>query len=282
MGMRVPAILAVVFSASILLGCQIGVLPIIAHHFSDVFFSSSSKENLLIIVLPCVVAAMSAIAGWLSDTVGRRQWILLGVACLAVGGVETAIAETLFELVLGRILVGIGAGFVAVILPLYLVELAPKARRGQWVALNCMAINMGIFLSSLMGGLFVEHHTWRFALMLSALPGVLLYLACLYLPESPRWLLFNGQQGKAGKLLIRLFGSKQAMSIINQMDAVNHRQIYQHVRLWSMQGLRLLLVGLLINIFSQALGVHAVIAYSALVLEKMSFQDHIRCPASRY
>jgi MFS family permease len=83
----------------------------------------------------------------------------------------------------------------------------------------------------------------------------------------------HGQNGQAGQALIKLFGAKKAMSIISAMDAIDHRRIYSKVKLTSASGLRILLLGMLINIFAQAVGIHAVVAYATVVLQQIQVQN---------
>lgn len=271
--MRLPIVVLTLLLCSVLVGYQLGVLPMLMNQFHVTYLKHDMQSDLLIMALPAVAALCAAIAGWMSDLLGRRFLLMIGIVFLTFGGFESSIAESLFELVIGRVLVGAGVGLLAVTVPLYMVELAPNQQRGQWIAYFILAMNVGVFLACLLGGLFSQHNAWRFVLYLGACPGVLAYLACIVLPESPRWLLFHGHQGKAGQVFIRLFGSKRAMKIINQMDAIHHRDIYQRVKLGSFQGLRILLIALLINLFSQALGFHAIVSYSTFLLSRMNFQD---------
>ena len=272
--MRLPMVVTVLFCGCIALGYQMSIFPIIVHDVSASLSLNSSAQSSLLLLLPLTAALTAVLSGWLSDRLGRRLLLVSGIILLTLGGFQSAIAESLPEFVCGRLMVSAGIGLMVVLIPLYLVELAPVDSRGQWIALFVLFINVGIFLASLSGGTHVFHQNWRLCMMVGASLCLLLYLCSFLFPESPRWLLFKGQQGRASQLLIHLFGSKQAMKVINQMDAVHHRHIYQRIRLWSFQGMRLLLVGMLINIFSQVLGLHVVVSYTALVLEKMNFQDH--------
>lgn len=271
--MRLPVVLLTLLLASVLFGYQVGMLPMLMNQFHVSYLSQDTQSGLLVMALPCLAAVFSALGGWMSDTLGRRFLLTLGIVLLTLGGLESAVTESLSELVIGRVLVGAGIGLVGVMVPLYLVELAPFQQRGQWIAYYVLAMNIGVFFAYLLGGVFAHENQWRLVACLGALPGIAVYIACFFLPESPRWLLFNKHQGKASQVFIKLFGSKRAMKIINQMDAVDHRDIYQNVSFWSVHGLRILLVGLVIHLFSQALGFHAIISYSTFILSRMNFQD---------
>jgi SP family galactose:H+ symporter-like MFS transporter len=259
--------------SGVVLGYELGIFPVVIPVIHSVFQVNFDSISIITAVLPIAAAFAAVISGTLSDSIGRRSIVLLGAVCILFGTLECSIAESIYEFVFGRIVIGCGVGIMAVILPLYLVEVAPAQRRGGWVAIYFLSVNVGIFLSCLIGSIFVYLDSWRSVFMLGAIPGMALFIIGLLLPESPRWLIMAGQQGQAGQALIKLFGSKKAMSIISAMDAMDHRTIYKPTSLLSHQGLRIVLLGLLINIFAQAVGIHAVVAYATVVLQKIRVND---------
>lgn len=267
--MRVSTIMMAMLLSGIVLGYELGILPVVIPTVHYVFQASVHSISLVTAVLPVAAAVAALVSGVCADWLGRRNILLIGALLILFGTLECAISESLVEFVFGRILIGGGVGTTAVMLPLYLVEVAPAQRRGTWVAIFFLSVNIGVFLSCIIGTIFSLLQGWRGVFMVAGVPGLLLFFVGLSLPESPRWLIMSGRQGQAGKALIQLFGTKSAMSIISAMDAVDHRIIYQPTKLLSHTGLRILFLGLLINIFAQAVGVHAVEGYAAIVLQNM-------------
>ena len=90
---------------------------------------------------------------------------------------------------LGRVLSGVGIGFVGVAGPIYLVEMAPAAHRGTLVTANEIFLCVGC-LVALVANLACSAaaHGWRWMLGASALPSLLMLCGASCVPETPVWL----------------------------------------------------------------------------------------------
>jgi MFS family permease len=75
-------------------------------------------------------------AGSLADWIGRRSTIIAGCGVFSLGVVLQVASTTVALLVTGRLIAGIGVGFVSAIIILYMSEVAPKGVRG--VSTSCM------------------------------------------------------------------------------------------------------------------------------------------------
>ena len=271
--MRVSLIMLTTLLCGVVVGYELGIFSVIVPTIHKIFKLSFSDLSFIVAVLPLVAACAAIISGVCATRIGRRLIIIIGSSLLLLGTLECSVAESITEFIFGRLIIAAGIGVMTVIIPLYLVEISPAQQRGQWVAVFFLAINAGVLFSCLIGSIFAYLEGWRVVFMLGAFPATILTIFCYLLPESPRWLIINGQQGKASQAWIELFGSKCAMAIISAMDAVDHRTIYKPLKLFSGHGLRIILLGLLINIFSQAVGTHAVEAYATVILQKFNVSD---------
>ena len=74
------------------------------------------------------------IAGDLADFIGRRFTIILGCLIFTVGGILETASTGLGVMVAGRLIAGLGVGFISSIVILYMSEIAPKKVRGAVVA----------------------------------------------------------------------------------------------------------------------------------------------------
>ena len=245
--MRMPIMIMLMLLSGISLGYEVGIFPTIINSLTQSF-------HLTLTVIP-VVAASSSIAaalaalacGFLADYFGRRVFLLAAIVIFTLGILESSIAESLSELLFGRILFGCGMGALFVLTPIYLIELSPANHRGQWMATYFLAINIGIFMACVIGFLCMTHHVWRFLMVLGFFPMVLIGLCSRFMPESPRWLM--------------------------QKTAASHTAIAKPVTLWDERGIKVLLIGMIINIFAQAVGVHAIVVYATLTMHGLSLHD---------
>jgi MFS transporter, SP family, galactose:H+ symporter len=152
-------------------------------------------------------AAGAAVAGGLSDRFGRRSVILVTGLVFIVGALTSALAPTLSILLAGRLIVGVGIGVASMLTPLYLAETAPARSRGALVSLNQLAITCGILVSYLVGYVFAAGGLWRWMMALGAVPGAILAIGMIVLPETPRWLAGHGRLKEAKAVLRRLRGT---------------------------------------------------------------------------
>jgi MFS family permease len=114
-------------------------------------------------------AVGSLIAGTLSDKIGRKPVILLADILFTLGAIVMAISPTIAILMLGRVLVGLGIGIAAQIVPLYLAEIAPVEIRGRLIAFNTLMITTGQLIAVIL--VFILRPNWRLMLGLSGVPS---------------------------------------------------------------------------------------------------------------
>jgi SP family myo-inositol transporter-like MFS transporter 13 len=108
----------------------------------------------------------------------------------------------------GRLVVGFGVGSAAMVVPLYIAEIAPSKVRGRMIGLNNMSITGGQVISYGIGAAFAHvPNGWRYMVGLGGVPAVL--LACLlpFCPESPRQLIYHGKLQQAEVVLQKIYAS---------------------------------------------------------------------------
>ncbi|KAI1076866.1 general substrate transporter [Whalleya microplaca] len=168
-----------------------------------------------------LITAIYYLGTWLSyifishpacDSLGRRYAALVGISIVAVGsafecGGTGSGAVTM--MIIGRIISGIGVGMLSTSVPLYQSEVAPADKRGKYVVLNHVG-----FVAGLASGFWVgygvtfwnatEHDiyvSWRFSLAVILIPCFIFGVGLPFIPETPRWLIEHGHNGKAQESL---------------------------------------------------------------------------------
>ena len=127
-----------------LFGYDTGVISGAQLYFVDDWPDITDSQRSLIVSLALLGAAIGSLfSGTASDKYGRKPLILIADAFFTVGAVEMAIAPTIPCLMFGRVIVGIGVGMAAQVVPVYLSEVAPIEIRGRLVAFNNFMITFG-------------------------------------------------------------------------------------------------------------------------------------------
>jgi MFS family permease len=138
----------------------------------------------------------------LSDKYGRKRMVLVAATIFVVGSLLSAFAQDAQILILSRVVLGIAVGGSSALVPLYLAEMAPAKSRGALSTLNQLMITIGILSAYIVNLTFAQWTDgWRIMLGLAAIPAFILFFGTLYLPESPRWLVYKGFEKKAFEIL---------------------------------------------------------------------------------
>ncbi|KAF2149676.1 general substrate transporter [Myriangium duriaei CBS 260.36] len=173
----------------------------------------SSNEQELVTSLTSGGALVGAIcAGTTADRFGRKMPIWAACATFVLGTLLQAAAYSLAQFAVGRFIVGLGVGSAAMIVPLYIGELAPAKYRGRMIAFNNMSVTLGQLIASAIGAGFahVKGEGWRATVAIGGLPPLVLAGLLLMCPESPRQLVAHGRIHDADTVLTKLYKTSTA------------------------------------------------------------------------
>jgi MFS transporter, SP family, galactose:H+ symporter len=205
--------------------------------------------------------------GKIADRWGRRPTLLVIAGLGIVGPLTTALAPNIPWLIVGRIITGVCFGMASFVTPLYIAELAPAKSRGRLVTVYFLAVMVGILIAYLIDYAFASMQEWRLMLGLGAVPGVILAVGSLVLPESPRWLMLQGCQDKACEALRRVRGGADITAEVQCII----QGLSQRLGKWSdlfMPYLRIVLViGVGLAAFRMITGIGVVIFYAPTIFE---------------
>ena len=167
--------------------------------------SLSSDEASWIAALSNIGQLFGAVmTGVLSGKFGRRPTLMILCAPLLAGWVTVGLAgERVWMFYLGRVLQGVGV--MSSVTQVYLVEVADTERRGLFGASGALSVSVGITLVYCLGA--VLH--WRFVCLVGGLFPVITFIAMIFLPETPPWLVINDKREEAEKVLRWLRGEHE-------------------------------------------------------------------------
>lgn len=219
------------------------------------------------------------LAGIASDKVGRKLVLFVAAILFVIGSLSCALAGSVAILIVGRLIGGIGVGMASTVVPLYIAEIAPAKIRGRLVVAYQLAIASGMFIVYIVNAVIANTHTlqwnqlfgWRFMFAAGAVPGILFFVLLFLVPESPRYLMANGDQSQALAVLSRINGSKEATTLADRINEslIKDKENDGSMKILFKKGFRIaLIIALVLALMSQLTGVNAISYYAPLIFQK--------------
>src|SRR6201996_8685491 len=234
-------------------------------------------------LIGCIIGA--GIAGWVSTVVGRKGGLMLAGILFLLGSLGSAWPELGFgpigqmgpkalnQFVAYRILGGVGVGVASMLSPLYIAEISPSAIRGRLVSFNQLAIVGGILLVYIVNryvahqgdDIWLKSTGWRYMLASEAIPSAILIVLLLFVPDTPRWLVLRGRSNEALAGLRKIMGERDAQEILSDIQ----KSLAEKSGAMLSFGLPVIIIGVLISVFQQFVGINAVLYYAPLMFQNM-------------
>ena len=230
-------------------------------------------------------------AGILSDKLGRKLTMVISAVLFSTSALGCALSADFAQLVVYRIIGGVGIGVVSIVSPLYISELAVAQYRGRLVSLYQLAVTVGFLGAYLvnyqllawaesgtqlsvdwLNKIFITE-VWRGMLGMETLPAILFFIIIFFIPESPRWLIVRGKELKAVNILEKIYNSiTEAKSQLNETKSVLTSETKSEWSLLMKPGIfKAVIIGVCIAILGQFMGVNAVLYYGPSIFENAGF-----------
>jgi MFS family permease len=177
-------------------------------------------------------------AGLLADWMGRKWLMAMSGVLFVISIPMIALSHGYGPLVFGRLLQGISAGLIGVVVPLYLAECLSASSRGKGTGIFQWLLTLGIVAAALVGAYFsarvnevaklgdaarllaFKDTAWRGIFWVSLPPGILFVIGSFMVAESPRWLLRRGKKEASYSALLRSRSTEQADLELREMEEV--------------------------------------------------------------
>ena len=237
-------------------------------------------------------------AGTLADWMGRRRLMTLSGLLFVVSIPVIALSHGYQPLVLGRLLQGISAGLIGVVVPLYLAECLSASSRGKGTGIFQWLLTLGIVAAAVVGMYFsirveqvarlgdagklfaFKDTAWRSIFWVSLPPGVLFVIGSVMVAESPRWLFRRGKRDAAFAALLRSRSNDQANLELGEMQqgvAAEKAQTSSGAKVKESLLRRKYVIpfvlACVILACNQATGVNSIIGYNANILIQSGLSD---------
>lgn len=150
------------------------------------FHCSDSQIGLLTTAFFWGYMLFAPFAGILADRIDRKYIMAIGAVIWSVATLLTAITHSYGVLLIRHTIVGIGEATFVTITPAFVSDLFAEHKRGRIMAIFYVAIPVGTAIGYLVGGYLGHLYGWRAPFYVCAIPGVILGLILLLVPEPVR------------------------------------------------------------------------------------------------
>lgn len=273
----VIVIAAVAATGGLLFGFDTGVISGAIPFFQQDFqIGNSMVENITTAgLIGAVLGAM--FTGRLSDIFGRKKTILAAAIIFVIGAAWSGWAPSPQVLIAARLFIGLAIGISSFSVPLYIAEISPTKMRGTLVSLFQLLITIGILVSYLSDVAFANNDvlsSWRPMFYAGIIPGLILLIGMLFLPETPRWLMSKGREEESREILRMVEEPKLVEDSIRRMkDEINkdkEKASFNEIfRPWLRTAL-IIAVGIMF--IQQFVGINTVIYYSPKIFIIIGFE----------
>lgn len=224
------------------------------------------------VVASCLFGAMigALVAGSFAELVGPRTALLFNNVPYLVGAIGMAIAPNIWVLICSRAVAGLGVGVSSALVTVYVSEIVPASRRGEYGVITSTMVTIGVLVAFIASCALAE--SWRVLLGLAAVPSVLqLMLGPWIMPESPKWLQKRQleQPGKQVALLEADAGIRNAE--VKPGSSSGWATLLAATR--TKTTVRPLVVGIGMQFFQQTCGINVTVYFSPQVFRMLQCSE---------
>ncbi|GAA0145180.1 secondary carrier transporter [Lithospermum erythrorhizon] len=221
----------------------------------------------------------SLVASTVTRRFGRKLSMLFGGVLFCAGALINGFANAVWMLIVGRILLGFGIGFANQSVPLYLSEMAPYKYRGALNVVFQLSITLGILVANVLNYFFAMIRGgwgWRLSLGGAVVPGVIMTIGSLILPETPNSMIERGRQDEAKAKLKQIRGVPSVDDEFNDLVAASEASkqvIHPWKNILQRKYWPQLTMAVLIPFFQQLSGINVIMFYAPVLFKTIGFES---------
>jgi MFS transporter, SP family, sugar:H+ symporter len=251
-------------------------------------FNANSFSVGLAVSLALLASALGAFyAGNIADRYGRVKAMIIASILFTISAIGSGLPFTIWDFTFWRCLGGLGVGAASVIAPAYIAECSPAHLRGRLGSLQQLAIVIGIFIA-LLCDYFIAVSAgsaelpflfgipaWRWMFWTEIPPAVLYGVFALMIPESPRYLVAQGKEPEATKVLTKILGGDVREKVREIRQTVLRERQPKFSDLVSRSGglLPIVWVGIGLSLLQQFVGINVIFYYSSILWRAVGFSE---------
>jgi len=226
----------------------------------------------------CIIGG--SLGGYISQSVGRKRGLILAAILFLISALGSSMPEklnfmglsTISSFIFYRVVGGIGVGLASMLSPMYIAEIAPANIRGKLVSWNQFAIIFGMlvvyfvnyFIARGQAAEWINATGWRWMFGSETIPATLFLILLFFVPESPRFLVLKDQETKA-KALLEKINPSNAERVLEEVK----ESLKVHRAPWLSFGGLVIIIGILLSVFQQFVGINVVLYYAGDIFRSM-------------
>jgi len=240
----------------------------------------------------CLIGAV--LSGTFSDKFGRKRLLIISGLIFMVSAIGTGLSWDFFSYNAARIIGGVGIGLASNLSPMYIAEISPAEFRGKFVSINQLTIVIGVLAAQLVNWLISMYdqqlpdgattemiltswngqYGWRWMFGAETVPAFLFFVLMFFVPESPRWLVKNGQRDQAEKILSKIGGEKYAKIEVDDIQATISTEEIAKVNFTDLlepKLVKVICIGITLALFQQWCGINTIFYYASDIFSSAGY-----------
>lgn len=284
----------------LLYGIDVGVIAGALPYLQATTEYTAQQYSIVVAAVLLGSVLSSLFAGALSDLFGRKWVMILAGVCFVLSVPVICLPSGFAFLVAGRILQGVAAGFIGVVVPLYLAECLTADKRGFGTGMFQFMLTIGLVFAALVGLYFANYvdgvkalgdpsetwkamdFAWKAIFWACAVPGVIFSVGALFVSESPAWLFKSGKKDAAFNALLRSRTAADAEAELADMGRQNDvpaetSEIDSKPKdsLFKKKYIVPFVIAVVILACNQATGINSVLAYIVDILKQAGLEGSV-------
>ena len=262
---------AIAALGGVLFGFDLVIISGTVSFFKNYFQLSGFQTGWAVGCINLGAAIGAIIGGKLGDSIGRKKLLMLCAVLFALTGIGTGWATTFPLFITFRMLSGVAVGAAALVCPMYIAEISPAGMRGRMVSFYQLSIVIGILLAYLSNYILLNigENNWRWMFSSQSVPSILFFVGLFFVAESPRWLIGKKLNTEAFKVLSRIGGTAYASDESMQIEeSFLSKTAESFTNLFKKDVWHIIFMGIVIAIFSQAVGQNSLFSYAPELFKK--------------
>lgn len=239
---------------------------------------SDAAIGLVVAAAPIGCIPGAFFAGQLADHYGRKKMMLVTSLLYIIAALGSGLAGSFIQLVIYRVIGGLAIGMASTLAPIYISEVAPAQYRGRLGMSQQLAIVTGILIAFISNYFIADssshfisaQNQWRFMLGAALIPSLIFFILLLFIPESPRWLIFRNNEQYAKKVFDKIYSREEADNELQSVktDVNQNREKVKFSAIFSPRFKKVVIIGIVFAAIAQLTGINIIFYYAPLIFEK--------------